>query len=87
MPFVVPGIGYVGLGSTTRAAQAVFSQAMGRKGKSTGARRKRAATGTRSRPKKRRAAAARRATRGNRFTKGSAAAKRHMAKLRKMRKR
>lgn len=91
MPFIVPGIGYAGLGQQTSAAQQVFRQAMG------GARSASRSTGVRRRrPKKK--AGARRSTsrtrakrasgsRGNRFTKGSAAAKRHMAKLRKMRRR
>lgn len=92
MPFIVPGIGYAGLGQQTAAAQQVFRQAMGgaratRRASSTGSRRKRPKTVRRARriPGK----SARRATRGrsNRFTKGSAAAKRHMAKLRKMRRR
>ena len=98
MPFIVPGIGYAGLGQQTPAAQQVFRQAMGGS-RPTGARRRRA-TPTRRGPQgaggrfgriKRQVARARRVTRGrskgNKFTKGSAAAKRHMAKLRKMRRR
>ena len=89
MPFTVPGIGYAGLGQQTAAAQQVFRQAMGgartTRSSSSSSRRKRPKTVRRARriPGK----SARRATRGrsNRFTKGSAAAKRHMAKLRKMR--
>lgn len=88
MPFIVPGIGYAGLGQQTAAAQQVFRQAMGGRTstrsatRSTGARRRRPKKSAARRATKRRASA-----RGNKFTKGSAAAKRHMAKLRKMRKR
>lgn len=88
MPVIVPGLGYAGLGQMTRATQTLFSQAMrGRSGSSTGARRRRKA------PKKRAAKRAasrtgrmRRAAKPKRLVRGSAAAKRYMAKIRKMRK-
>lgn len=86
MPFIVPGIGYAGLGQQTAAAQQVFRQAMGgRSTRSTGARKRRRSAGSATRRTRR--ATARKRGGGNKFTKGSAAAKRHMAKLRKMRKR
>jgi hypothetical protein len=89
MPFIVPGIGYAGLGQQTAAAQQVFRQAMG------GARATRS-TGARKRTRRRKSSKSRTSTRSRRrggkskaakFVKGSTAARRHMAKLRKMRKR
>lgn len=87
VPFTVPGIGYAGLGQQTAAAQLVFRRAMSG-GSSTGVRRRAPATGARRRG---------RATRSDRVTsrrskparlvRGSAAAKRYMAKIRKMRRR
>jgi hypothetical protein len=78
LPIVPPG-GFFGFAQQTPAAQ-----------RSMGAMRSRA-SGTRKRRRKAKKAAAaprrRRRSSGNKFTKGSAAAKRHMAKLRAMRKR
>jgi hypothetical protein len=75
----VPPGGFFGFAQQTPAAQ-----------RSMGAMRSRA-SGTRKRRRKAKKAAAaprrRRRSSGNKFTKGSAAAKRHMAKLRAMRKR
>lgn len=85
MPFIVPGIGYAGLGQQTAAAQQVFRQAMGGAKRSTSARRARPAARTRKRAK--RASSSRSRSKAARMVKGSAAAKRHMAKLRRMRKR
>lgn len=96
MSVIVPGLGYAGLGQMTRATQTLFSQAM--RGRSTGARRARGTA--KKRPKKRAAkratsrisaAFARRSKRSKRskparLVRGSAAAKRYMAKIRKMRK-
>jgi len=93
MPFVVPGIGYAGLGQQTAAAQQVFRQAMGgRSGRSTGSRKRRKkakrASATFRRPRRIPGRSRTRRTRGaSKLVKGSAAAKRHMAKLRRMRKR
>jgi hypothetical protein len=98
MPIMVPGIGYAGLGQQTAAAQLTFRKAMGsggnRGGRSTGVRRRQR---TKARKLGRGAKAARRiagATGSRRTTrrkgqlkKGSAAAKRYMAKIRKMRRR
>ena len=98
MPIQVPGIGYAGLGQQTAAAQLTFRKAMGgvrSQRKSTGARRK-----VKVRGRARRTSArltrrmiqttprgGRRSFKQARLVKGSAAAKRHMAKLRRMRKR
>jgi len=93
MPFVVPGIGYAGLGQQTAAAQQVFRQAMGgRNGRSTGSRKRRKkakrASATFRRPRRIPGRSRTRRTRGaSKLVKGSAAAKRHMARLRRMRKR
>lgn len=84
---IVPGIGYAGLGQTTRAAQLVFSRAMGGRARSTGSkRRRRRATAQSSRGKRTATKKRRRSSRAARLVKGSAAAKRYMAKIRKMRK-
>jgi len=77
----------VGLASQTSAVQSLAVRVAGSNGRpsANGAprrRRKRRATTTAT-PKRRRKRRA--AANGNRFTKGSAAAKRHMAKLRRMR--
>lgn len=102
MPIIVPGIGYIGLGSQTPANQAVFRRIMGGRKGSSGPRtrggrarsRRRAATratganrrrSSASGPKSTRARSNRRSMKG-RLVKGSATAKRHMAKIRKMRK-
>lgn len=79
MPVIVPGLGFAGLGQADRATQHVFAKAMGRVGGVRSARRRKKAAAA---PKRRRST---RSKKGNRFTKGSAAAKRHMAKLRRMR--
>ena len=91
MPIFIPPGGFIGFGQQTAAVQALL------RSKSGGAvvRRKKRTTKKRTRkPARRKAApkrarrATRRTTRGGkpaRLVKGSAAAKRHMAKLRKMR--
>lgn len=80
MPFIPPA-GFAGLAQQTPAVQALY------RGKRGGGKRR---ASSKRRTKKKVAAAAgsrRRAKRaGGKFTKGSAAAKRHMAKLRGMRK-
>lgn len=75
------------IGSMTPAQQVLFQPQRG--SASGGRRRKRKATAKTTRRKGKKKAAARRARRGKaqRFVKGSAAAKRHMAKLRRMRRR
>lgn len=77
LPIVPPG-GFFGFAQQTPAAQ-----------RSMGAVRTRASATRRRRRKAKKVASPRRRRRssGNKFTKGSAAAKRHMAKLRAMRKR
>lgn len=76
MPGFIPPNGFAGLAQQTAAVQNIYSR--GRR--SGGGRRRRKKTAAAApRRKKRRAAA------GNRFKKGSAAAKRYMAKIRKMR--
>lgn len=86
MPFTVPGIGYAGLGQQTAAAQQVFRQAMGG-ARSTGVRRRKAPKKRAARRAATRTARTRRTARAAKMVRGSAAAKRHMAKLRKMRRR
>lgn len=75
MPFIPPA-GFAGLAQQTPAVQALY-RGKRRNGKRRTSRKKKAVAAA---PRRRKAA------RGNRFTKGSAAAKAHMAKLRKMRK-
>lgn len=79
--------GFPILGDTTVAVTTLASQAMrGKRATGTRRRRKKKATTTKRR---RKTTTRRRTTRGKkkRLVKGSAAAKRHMARLRKMRKR
>lgn len=80
----VPGIGFIGLGQMDPANQLVFSQAFGRIGGKRSARKRR--TKAAAAPRRRRAKAKRRGRVNGRLKKGSAAAKRRMAKLRRMRK-
>lgn len=84
----VPSIGFIGLGQMDPASQLVYSKAMGRTGGQRSARKRKRAT-TFKRPRRVPGKAAKRHTRGKsngRLVKGSAAAKRRMAKLRRMRK-
>jgi len=77
---VVPPGGFAGFSQQTQAVQALFQKAMGK----TRPRKKRAA---KKKTATRRAAPKKRATsKGKRLVKGSPEAARHMAKLRKMRK-
>ena len=89
----IPPNGFIGTGSQTAAVQQMINRAMGPKRRTTKKRRKKVA---RKRPTRRRASTRARSTKtGSRsargrkkpahMVKGSAAAKRHMAKLRKMR--
>jgi hypothetical protein len=81
-PIVPPG-GFAGLNQQTPATQALFSGAVKKK-----ATRKRRKVARKKAPTRRRKVAkkARRAAGAKRLVKGSAAAKRHMARLRAMRK-
>lgn len=81
--FRVPGIGFVGLGQMDPASQLVYSKAMGRAGGTRSARKRRSTTKANGTRKKKRTKSAARAAR---MVKGSAAAKRYMAKIRKLRK-
>lgn len=77
----IPPNGFVGQGTQTAANQLV-----GARGSRTGTgRRRRKAAKKRAAPTRRRRAAKKRAGRAGRMVKGSAAAKRYMAKLRRMR--
>lgn len=78
----VPPNGFAGFAQQTPAVQSLYSR---RRGGSTRRRRKSATKKARGTAKRRVRAAAKRGAK--RMVKGSAAAKRHMAKLRKMRKR
>lgn len=85
----VPGIGFIGLGQMDPASQLVFSKAFGTVRRNGGTRKRRPSSrkrGTRKRRTRASAGASSR-RRNGKFVKGSAAAKRHMAKLRRMRKR
>lgn len=81
MPIFIPPGGFVGWANQTPATQAM----LGRRGAS--AKRRSRTKSQNARPRRKKAAARRARKAGGRFTKGSAAAKRHMAKLRRMRKR
>ena len=84
-PIVVPPGGFVGFGQNTAATQALFggflkgAKGSSRKKRRTKKRRTARKTTARRKPTRRRATK-------KRLVKGSAAAKRHMAKLRRMRK-
>lgn len=81
---IVPPGGFAGLNQQTPATQALFGNAVRKKKTRRKTRRKKVA---RKRPAKRRTAKRKvaRKKKPARLVKGSAAAKRHMAKLRKMR--
>jgi len=86
MSLIVPPGGFAGFAQQTPATQLLFNK---RAKKASPVRRKRKAKTTAKKKPVRRASAKRKAApkRGNKFVKGSAAAKRHMARLRAMRKR
>jgi hypothetical protein len=86
MPFIVPGIGYAGLGQQTAAAQQTFRRAMSGARSGTGSRKKRR-TPTRAKAARRASGTRKSARSKGRLVRGSAAAKRYMAKIRKMRRR
>lgn len=81
MAIYIPPNGFAGFAQQTTAVQSMGQR---RGARSTGRRRKKKAAGATKR-RVRRASGARKTRSGGKFTKGSAAAKRHMAKLRKMR--
>lgn len=95
-PIIPPG-GFAGLGQQTPATQQLFGRAVAKKkrrGKKRPARKRAAKKTARKRPVRARGArsntrrkVARKKKPLKRMVKGSAAAKRHMAKLRRMRKR
>ncbi|HEY6108082.1 MAG TPA: hypothetical protein VIV56_04180 [Gemmatimonadales bacterium] len=100
MPFTVPGIGYAGLGQQTAAGQLTFRKAMGGsvrravrvrvrgRARRTSARLTRRMVQTTPRGSRRSFKAKRSSrSRSKALVKGSAAAKRYMAKIRRMRKR
>ncbi len=82
----IPPNGFTGAGQQTQAAQ-LTGMRMPRA--TNGTRRKRKSAAVRAPARRAMAKASRRANgkKGGKFVKGSAAAKRHMAKLRRMRKR
>ena len=82
-PKIPPG-GFLGAGSQTAAVQHLTNKAMGPKRRRTTKKRTTKKRTARKRPAKRRASTARK-KKPARLVKGSAAAKRHMAKLRRMR--
>lgn len=78
VPSFIPPNGFAGLAQQTPAVQSIY-----RRGRSSGGVRRRRRRGKATAARRRRRAAA--GKRGGKFVKGSAAAKRHMAKLRRMR--
>lgn len=82
----MPPNGYAGFAQQTPAVQALFRPSGARRARRKGRR----AAAARAAPKRRRAASSGKTRRGGklkRLVKGSAAAKRYMAKIRRMRKR
>ena len=86
MRIIVPPGGVVGFGNQTPATQALWNQAAGKVNGSRGGKRsaKRRKAKAKAAPKRRRRT---RTAKKARMVKGSAAARRHMAKLRRMRRR
>jgi hypothetical protein len=83
MRLIVPPGGFAGVAQQTDATKALFARATGRRGgRATQRKRRRKAKATRSAPKRRK-----RTGKLKRLVKGSAAAKRHMAKIRRKRRR
>lgn len=91
MSIVVPPGGFPGFAQQTPATQALFQRAGRTGGLRSAAKRRRRKTKAASPARRRKTRAAaprrRRAAKSARMVKGSAAARRHMAKLRRMRKR
>lgn len=83
--FTVPPGGFVGASQQTQAGQVAL---LGSRGFSNGSRRRRKRNSTAKRKRTAKKRSARSSSRGkkNRLVKGSAAARRYMARLRKMRK-
>lgn len=89
---IVPPGGFIAFGSQTPATQALFQRWGRMGGRTSAARRRRRRKTTAAAPKRRRTASASRRRRTStrraaRLVKGSAAAKRYMARIRKMRRR
>lgn len=84
--FFVPPGGFAGFSQQSPATQALLRGAGGRTVRSPGRRKKKKRTAQRGAPRKRKSSARTRSGRA-RLVKGSAAAKRYMAKIRKLRKR
>lgn len=76
-----------GMGQQTAAAQLMFRSLSGGRLMTARPRRRKRKTSTRATRKRSRRVSSKSKRRGNRFVKGSAAARRHMAKLRRMRRR
>lgn len=84
MRIIVPPGGFAGIAQQTDATKMLFARATGRRGgRATQRKRRRKAKATRSAPKRRKRSGGKLA----RLVKGSAAAKRHMAKIRRKRRR
>lgn len=81
-PVVPPG-GFAGNAQQTGVTQLIFAKATGSRGGRRSATRRRRKRKTASAPRRRRSTSTRRGS--ARLVKGSAAAKRHMARIRKMR--
>lgn len=87
-PIVMPG-GAAGFGQQSVATQVLFNKAVGparKKRRKKVAKKKRRVAKRRAAPTRRKKATRSRGKKPARLVKGSAAAKRHMAKLRRMRK-
>jgi len=86
---VVPAQGFQGLAQQSVSVQALWNKKAARNGtrRATTAKKKRVGVAKKSRPRPKKRVAARGKAKPARLVKGSAAARRHMAKLRKMRKR
>lgn len=81
--FKIPPLGFVGNSQQTQAQQLLTRQVLGSGTRTNGTRRRRKAKAAPTARRRVRRAA----SKASKFVKGSAAAKRHMARLRKMRKR
>lgn len=85
MAWKIPPLGFIGGSQQTLAQQTMQRQIMGNGGNGGGRKRRRKAKAKAAAPRRRRRAKAA-AGKAARFVKGSAAARKYMAKLRRMRK-
>ena len=85
--FIVPPSGFAGNAQQTGATQLLFAKASGARGGRTTQRRRRKAKASKPRTRKTKAKRAKRSGGNARVVKGSAAAKRHMASIRRKRRR